>query len=409
MEVQIGRIKKDIDVIAGFTATPGKGVTRLTFSQEYEKAQSYIVEELRKIGAKVSIAVAGNARGRLEGSDKGKPAVMLGSHIDSVYRGGRFDGVVGVVSALEAARVIVEENIAHRHPIDVVFFPEEEGSRFRSILVGSRAWAGKLSLDELSQIKDEQGINYLQAMDQMKVTPEDENILIPEQVKAMLELHIEQSLVLESKGFTIGVVEAIAGIRQFLVTLNGVSNHAGATPMSLRFDALQGAAEIISAVEDIAIHRARKSTVATVGFLKCEPGQANVIPGRVQFTLDIRDRDSKSLEATVEKITRFIANTCRDRGLTYNLEPRSDTPPIILSKKMVHLIERVARKRKLRTLSMISGALHDSSIIAELTDVGMIFIPSKGGRSHCPEEFTDIGDIELGANILLEAAIELAT
>ncbi|UCD71914.1 MAG: Zn-dependent hydrolase [Syntrophobacterales bacterium] len=409
MQVQIGRIKKDIDAIGEFTATPGKGITRLTFSQEYEKARSYIVEELRKIDAKVSITVAGNLRGRLEGSDKGKPVVMLGSHIDSVYQGGRFDGVVGVVSALEAARVIVDNNIAHRYPIDVVVFPEEEGSRFGSILVGSRAWAGKLSLDELSRLKDEQGIDYLKAMKQMDITPEDENILIPEQVKAMLELHIEQSLVLESKSLKIGVVEAIAGIRQFSVTLNGVSNHAGATPMSLRFDALQGAAEIISAVEDIANQHARKSTVATVGFLKCEPGQANVIPGRVQFTLDIRDTDSGSLDETVEKITTLIANTCQNRGLTYNLEPRSDTPPVVLSEKMVHLIERIARKRKLGTLRMISGALHDSSILAELTDVGMIFIPSKRGRSHCPEEFTDIGDIELGANVLLETAIELAT
>ncbi len=409
MEVHIGRIERDIDALGEFTATPGKGITRLTFSREYEKARSYIGEELRKIGAKVSIAIAGNLRGRLEGSDRGKPSVMIGSHIDSVYQGGRFDGVVGVVSALEAARVIVEKNIAHRYPIDVAVFPEEEGSRFRSILVGSRAWAGKLSLDELSQLKDAQGITYLQAMDMMNVTPEEENILRPEQVKAMLELHIEQSLVLESKGLKIGVVEAIAGIRQFLVTLNGVSNHAGATPMSLRFDALQGAAEIISAVEDVAIKHPRKSTVATVGFLHCEPGQANVIPGRVQFTLDIRDTDSRSLDQTVGEITTLIANTCRDRGLTYNLEPRSDTPPVVLSKKMVHLIEGVARNRKIRTLRMISGALHDSSLLAELTDVGMIFIPSKGGRSHCPEEFTDMGDIELGANILLEAAVELAT
>lgn len=409
MEVQIGRVKKDIDAINEFNATPGKGITRLTFSQEYEKARSYIVEELRKIGAKVSITVAGNVRGRLEGSDKGKPAVMLGSHIDSVYQGGRFDGVVGVISALEAARVIVEKNIAHRYPIDVVVFAEEEGSRFGSILMGSRSWAGKLRLDERSQLKDRQGISYLKAMRQMNITPEDENILSPEQIKAMLELHIEQSVVLESKGLKIGVVEAIAGIRQFLVTINGVSNHAGATPMNLRFDALQGAAEIISAVEDIAIHQAGKNTVATVGFLKCEPGQANVIPGRVQFTLDIRDTDSSSLDATAGKIMTLIANTCQDRGLTCNLELRSNTPPVVLSKKMVHLIERVARKRKIQTLRMISGALHDSSVLAELTDVGMIFIPSKDGRSHCPEEFSDIEDINLGANVLLETAIELAT
>jgi allantoate deiminase len=409
MEVQSNRIRKDIEVINSFNATPERGVTRFTFSEPYMAARSYVVEELRRIGAKVSTTLAGNVRGRLEGGDKGRPAVMAGSHIDTVFQGGWFDGVAGVVSALEAARVIVENGIAHRHPIDVVIFAEEEGSRFQSVLMGSRAWAGKINLNDLAKFKDKDGVSYLDAMKRMKVIPDEESILKPEEIKAMLELHIEQSVVLESMGLQIGVVETIAGIKQFLVMINGVSNHAGGTPMGLRFDALQGVARIISAVEGIATHQVSKNTVATVGFLKCEPGQANVIPGRVQFTLDIRDTDSSFINRAVEKIMAVIAKTCEDRGLTYDITPRSDTPPVCLPKNIIQSIENVAKRKHVRTLRMMSGALHDSSIIAEITAAGMIFVPSRKGRSHCPEEFTDMKDIRLGTDILLETVIDLAS
>ena len=408
MGIRIDRINKDIETISSFTATPGEGMTRLTFSREYMAARSYIAQELMKIGARVSTRIAGNLRGRLEGSLRGSPAVMMGSHIDSVVHGGRFDGVAGVVSALEAARVIAEKGIAHRHPLDVVIFPEEEGSRFGSIMIGSRAWAGKLAVDELHRFRDKDGISYLEAMDQSGLVPDDQSILKPEEVKAMIEPHIEQSLVLESKGLQIGVVEGIAGAKQFLVTVHGVSNHAGATPMGLRFDALQGAVRIIAAAEEMAAREMGQNTVATVGFLRCEPGQTNVIPGRVQFSIDIRDPDPGLLDRAARRIKEIIENTCRNRKLTCEVQPRSDTPPILLSRNLTHLIEETARERGVKPLKMTSGALHDSSILAESMEVGMIFLPSKGGRSHCPEEFTDLKDIELEAEILLTTVLKLS-
>ena len=408
MEVQIKRIEKDIETINSFNATPERGITRLTFSKEYGEARSYIVDELKKIGAEVSTTSGGNLRGRLGGSEKGMPSVMMGSHIDSVVHGGRFDGVSGVVCALEAARVIKEKNIPHRHPIDVVVFAEEEGSRFGSVMIGSRAWVGKLSLEDLGRTKDKDGISYLEAMEQCGIVCEDLSALKAEQVKAMLELHIEQSVVLEKRGLQIGLVEGIAGIKQFNVTIHGVPNHAGGTPMSLRNDALQGAVRIIGATEDIA-REMGEPTVATVGLISCEPGQVNVIPGRVQFTLDIRDTGSKRLEEAVKKIMAVIERACQERGLTNEIKQRSDTPPVALSKKVVQLIENVARERKIEPLKMMSGALHDSSILAEITDVGMIFVPSKDGRSHSPEEFTDLKDIKVGADILLDAVVNLAS
>ncbi len=408
-EVQINRIRGDLETVNSYNSTPGQGITRFTFSEEYVAARSYIIEELRKIGAYVTNGIAGNLRGRLEGTEREGAAVMMGSHIDTVLHGGQFDGLAGVVAALEAARTVVEKRIQHRLPIDVVVFAEEEGSRFQSVMLGSRAWIGKLKADELGRIKDRDGVSYLEAMDQAKIVPDASSILTRENTEAMLEMHIEQSVVLERKGISVGVVEAIAGIKQFLVTIHGVSNHAGGTPMSLRHDALQGAARIISAVEEIAVHQVSNNTVATVGFVKCEPGQTNVIPGRVEFTLDIRDTESKFIDMAVNRVKEVISATCGERGMTYEIRPGSDTPPAVLSRNIVGLIEEIARKKQVETLRMMSGALHDSSILSEVTEVGMIFVPSKQGRSHCPEEHTNLEHIKLGADILMESAIELAS
>ena len=408
MGIKIERIARDLDIINSFKATSGKGITRFTFSEPYMQARAYISEELRKTGARVSTAVAGNLYGRLEGSTRGNPSVMTGSHIDSVLQGGRFDGTAGVVAGMEVARVFVEEKIPHRHPIDVVVFAEEEGSRFGSVMIGSRAWIGKLPLDDLHRLRDADGITYAAAMEKAGLAADDERLLRPGMIKSMIELHIEQSLVLENKGLPIGVVEGINGIKQFVVTVDGVPNHAGATPMGLRHDALQGAVRAIAAVEDIATRDIGEHTVGTVGMLTCEPGQANVIPGRVQFSLDIRDLDSDRIDRAAQRMISVIQTICRARGLTFDIKSRSDTPPVRLSKELVRLIEETAQEKQIKVLRMPSGALHDSSILPEVTEVGMIFVPSKNGRSHCPEEETDLEDIRTGAELLLGAMIKLA-
>ena len=409
MGIQIDRIARDLDIINSFTATPGRGITRFSFSEPYMQARAYVSEELKKMGARVSTMTGGNLCGRLEGSIRGNPPVMTGSHLDSVLHGGRFDGTAGVVAGLEVARVMAEEKTPHRHPIDVVVFAEEEGSRFGSVMIGSRAWIGRLTSDDLHRVKDSDGISYAAAMENAGLHPGDESLLKPGMVKAMIELHIEQSLVLESKGLSIGVVEGINGIKQFLVTLTGVSNHAGATPMGLRHDALQGAVRAIAVVEEIARREMGGQTVATVGMLTCEPGQANVIPGRVQFTVDVRDLDSERIDQAAQRILSVIQAICQARGLAFDIKPRSDTPPVRLSKELVRLIEETAQQKQVHTLRMASGALHDSSILPEVTEVGMIFVPSKAGRSHCPEEETDLVDIGTGAELLLGAVAKLAS
>jgi len=406
MKVNPKRIQNDIKEINKHNSTPDHGISRLTFTEEYMGAMNYIFKELEKIGAQITIMRGGNIKARLEGSVKDAPSVMIGSHIDSVFQGGMFDGVVGTVTSLEVLRTISEKNIPHKNPIDFVIFAEEDGSRFSSVLLGSRIWAGKVKDEDLPNIIDKDGISYFEALNKSGLIPNDKSILDGKKIKAMIEPHIEQSLVLESKGLSIGIVETIAGIKQLEVVIEGVSNHAGATPMNLRNDALCGAAEIILNVERLASDNG--TSVATVGLLEVNPGKNNIIPGRVRFTLDIRDKDDVILNEVTERILNSINPICKNRGLTYTIKQVSYTKPVLLSRRVVEVIEKAAKNQDINTLKMVSGAVHDSSVIAELTDTGMIFVPSKKGRSHCPEEHSDLKDIEIAANILLEAVIELS-
>lgn len=406
MRVNPKRIEKDIEEINKFNSTPNLGTTRSTFTKEYIGAIRYIIRELEQIGADIQTMKGGNLRARFHGSEKDAPSVMIGSHVDSVFQGGMFDGVVGTVAALEVVRIISENNIPHKNPIDFVVFAEEDGSRFSSVLLGSRIWSGKFKDEDLKMITDKDGTSYLDAMKKSGLTPNDEKLLDGTKIKAMIEPHIEQSLVLESKGIPIGIVEVIAGIKQLEVTIEGISNHAGATPMNLRNDALCGAAEIILNAERIASENG--TSVATVGLVETLPGKTNIIPGKIKMTLDIRDKNDVVLNEIADKIIKSIETACNSRKLKYNIKHASYTKPVLLSKKIAKIIEIAAKNQGIETLRMVSGAVHDSSVVAELTDAGMIFVPSKNGRSHCPEEYTDIKYIEIAANILLESVIELS-
>ncbi len=406
MKVNVKRIERDIHEINRFNLTPNFGITRSTFTEEYKGAINYILKQLEKLGADIQIVRGGNIRARFEGTDNNAPSVMIGSHIDSVFQGGMYDGVVGTVTSLEVVRTISENKIVHKNPIDFIIFAEEDGSRFSSVLLGSRIWAGKVNEGDLSMILDKDGISYLEAMNKSGLMPTNNKSLEDNKIKAMIEPHIEQSLVLESKGIPIGIVEVIAGIKQLEITLEGVSNHAGATPMNLRKDPLCAAAEIILNAERIASENG--TSVATVGLVETIPGKTNTIPGKVRMTLDIRDKDDVTLNEITNKILKSIEVIANNRKIKLTIKQASYTKPVILSEKVVQVLEDAAKNQGIETMRMISGAVHDASIIAEFTDVGMIFVPSKNGRSHCPEEYTEIKEIEIAANILLESVIELS-
>jgi allantoate deiminase len=407
MTIRINRIQSDIEAINAFNATPGQGITRPTFSPAYQGAVTYVVEELTGIGAEVSICRAGNIRGRLHGSEPEAAAVMMGSHLDTVAHGGQFDGVVGVVTALESARAIVEGQVNHRLPVDVVIFTEEEGSRFGRGLLGSSAWTGQLDPTQLAAIYDARGISFSMAMSQAGLEVDDASQLKAGDVKAMLEVHIEQGAVLEKRGSRIGLVEAIAGIRQLDIAIDGTADHAGATPMADRSDPLQAAAGIILAIDQIA-RDSGPHTVATVGCISCEPAQVNVIPGRVRFSVDVRDSKLKLLESAVAEIIQLTETVCNEKGLNFKIDQLSEAEPVTLSKDIIDSLEKITRAKDVEPHRMISGAGHDTALLAGLAEAGMIFVPSRDGLSHCAQEYTRLEDIALACEILLATVNELA-
>jgi hydantoinase/carbamoylase family amidase len=235
----------------------------------------------------------------------------------------------------------------------------------------------------------------------------DFSTLNPDSLKAMLELHIEQGSVLESRSASIGIVEAIVGVKQMIVTIEGSADHAGTTPMNLRRDAMQGAARIIAAVETVG-RQEGEGGVATVGQIFCEPGQANVIPGLVRFSVDVRHSDESRLKAMAAGVSYVAENLAKARDLRCHIEVKAEAEPVMMSPEICDLIEKVAREKGVEPVRMASGAGHDTGILAKISDAGMIFVPSQAGRSHCAEEFTKVEDIALGAEILLETVLELA-
>lgn len=410
LETNLGRIEAAISKLSQFNATPGKGCTRFSYSQEDSQAKEYLLKEFYELGLEVTVDAVGNIRARLEGEDQHGPTVATGSHIDTVLHGGNYDGVVGVVGALEAVRVIVENKISVKSPIEIIVFVEEEGSNFGMTTVGSKAMIGKYTLEDLKNLKSGRGVSLYQTAVNCGLNPDTlgELTIKPGEIKAMIELHIEQGGQLESAGVSIGIVEVIAGIKVVDVKFEGVSNHAGATQMHLRKDPLVSAAKMIIAVEDIAKNQSLPSTVGTVGRVVCFPNVANVIPGKVTCTLDIRDVNPDGIGMAYAKIEKAVRQIAEEDGLNVQVEVVGEVVPIWLSEKVSAVIEGIAAQRKIDYLRLNSGAIHDACLLANITEVGMIFIPSIKGRSHVPEERTDINDIKLGCDLLLEAIVKLA-
>jgi allantoate deiminase len=406
LAVTIDRLWQDIETLATFS-TGGEGVNRLTFSAEDRAARAYLRAQMVAAGLEVVEIPPGVMLGRLSPPSSSGPAVMSGSHIDAVPAAGRFDGIVGVVGALEVGRVLAEQRVALKHPYEVVIYPEEEGSRFGAVLTGSKAWVGELSPQQLATMVDRQGTSYLLAMEScgFKAADLEQHRFDPRRAKALLELHIEQSVVLEECGVQIGVVTTITGIRGFEVTLKGVANHAGATPMGRRRDALAGAAEIILMLERLA-PTLGPHTVCTVGDICCSPGARNVIPSEVRFSIDFRDIEG--LDAKWERVVPQIRAIASTRHLAMELRALAASEPVALSPTIQDMLEAVCHRRGLSCRRMPSGAVHDAQVMARLVDTGMIFIPSRGGRSHCPEEYSEPEQVEQGVNVLLEAVLTLA-
>ncbi|KJS87537.1 MAG: N-carbamoyl-L-amino acid hydrolase [Peptococcaceae bacterium BICA1-8] len=410
MEINISRVKRDIEKIAEFNATPGQGCTRFSYSPEDSKARNYLIEEINRLGLTTSIDGVGNIRARLEGSMKDAPAVLIGSHIDTVLHGGIFDGVLGVVGSLEVIRVFKENNIKNDIPIELIIFVEEEGSNFGSTMAGSKVLTGKYGIDEIKSIKNSMGLSMYEVAKEVGFDPDSSQkyLIKTGDIMAMIELHIEQSVVLESEKKPIGIVEAIAGIKWFEIEIRGVPNHAGATPMVMRNDALVGASEVITTINS-KTRTAYPSTVATVGKIICHPNVPNVIPGKINFTLDVRDTNPEGIRIILNEVEKKLNEISKKFNLSTSMKLLGESNPIILSNELVNLIEETAIEKGLPYKKMNSGAGHDACLFGGITNVGMIFVPSIGGRSHVPEELTSYEDIKAGCELLLNVVYKLTS
>lgn len=409
MKTNLQRIKNDMEIINNFNSTPKKGITRLSYSKEDKKARNYLIEEMNKLNLDLKFDGVGNIRAKYAGTDPDLPIVMTGSHIDTVVNGGRFDGLLGVVSGLEVLRTLSENNIKTKHSIELVIFSEEEGTNFGSTMVGSKYMVGKYNLKDLKKLKNDQGNSLYEVAKKCGFTPDqDKSKISSKDLKAMLELHIEQGEVLESENKNIGIVKAIAGMKSLSIEVGGVSNHAGSTPMNLRKDPMVGAAELILKIKELAEKEALPTTVGTVGKIYSYPNVSNVIPNKVEFSLDVRDVKKKGIELLLKKLYKEIDKVKNRLNLETNITIIGESDPIKLSEEIINIIEKAAVDRKISYKKMNSGAVHDSCMLSSITDVGMIFIPSIKGRSHCPEELSRYEDIKLGSDILLDTILKLA-
>ena len=403
MPIRVDRLRRDVETIAVFTATPGEGASRPTFSPEWRAARDYVAEELRGCGCEVRVDAAGNLHARPAALGWDEPAWLSGSHLDTVPRGGDFDGVVGVVVPLELLRVAHDDGI-DALPLELVVFAEEEGTTFGLGMLGSHAWAGTLPLETLAAVRNADGRSYLEAGEPHGVRPTAiaAERLRPEALLGFLEVHIEQGPALWKNGGAIAIVDAVAGRRQYRARLEGRANHAGSTAMADRHDALAGAAELVLGLEALATELSPR-TVITVGQIACRPNAINVIPGEVVLSIDFRDPDNAVLHDGDRRIRELLASIAGRRRLSHSLENTETLAAEALDPALCDRVREAALRAGVGPLPpAVSGALHDAAILAPHIPTAMIFVASRGGVSHNPDELSRFEDIAAAADVLWE-------
>jgi len=397
------RLQQRIVELAKFGANPGGGVSRIAFSAADIAGREYIKGLMQQAGLQVRFDTAGNIIGRRDGTDPKFPVIMTGSHIDSVPGGGNYDGDVGVLGAIEVAQLLHEHGVRMRHPLEIVSFTDEEGGLIGSLAMTGRLEGGALDVVSHSGKSIREGILAIGG-DPQRLVQARRN---PGELKAFVELHIEQGAVLDESGVDIGVVEGIVGIRWWDVTVDGVANHAGTTPMDRRRDALVSAAELALAVHRVATALPGRQ-VATVGRIRAEPGAPNVIPGSVVMSLEIRDLASEKIQQVYDAIRAEAEKIAMARQTPIGfkeLDVASEPAPT--DERMRRIIAAAAASLGLTHRLMPSGAGHDAQDMTHLAPTGMIFVPSVGGISHSPQEYTPPDDIANGVNVLLRTVLAI--
>jgi ureidoglycolate amidohydrolase len=396
--------------LAGFNDDPDAGgITREVYTPTYAAALDRVAEWMRAAGLDVRLDAVGNLFGRWPGTDPDAPIVLTGSHVDTTLNAGRYDGVLGVLGAIDAVHALRAAGTAPRRSIEVVAWAGEE-PRFGTGCVGSRAAAGELARADLDRLRDRDGVSMAEALRAAGFEPDRlaEARIDPATIHALVELHIEQGAVLERGGEAIGVVTAIAAPHDFRVALRGAATHAGATPMDLRRDALAGAAEAMLVIERLAQQSPSGTTVGTVGVVRVRPGAINVVPGEVELDVDVRDSDLAAREQVVSSILTAAEAIAGRRGLEVDVAPIVEDAPVACDAAVVEAAEASCRELDLAHRRMASGAYHDAMIMGRHVPIGMVFVPSVGGISHHPDEYTAPEDLDRGVRVLAGTLARLA-
>ncbi len=404
LRIDAGRLQSRIDALGAIGAIEGGGVCRLALSDADRLGRERVVGWMRELGLSVSIDGIGNVVAVRAGQEAGPP-VMMGSHIDTVRTGGRYDGNLGVLAGLEVMQTLNDAGVVTRRPLAVAFFTNEEGARFNPDMMGSLVYVGGLPLDTALRTVGIDGETVGDCL--RKVSYGGTAPVGHPQVHAYVELHVEQGPVLDIEGITIGAVEGVQGISWTEFTVAGVSNHAGTTPMRLRHDAGYVACAIANEARKIA-RELGGDQVATVGAINLSPNLVNVIANQAVLTVDLRNTDEILLQEAERQLHAFAAAVAQAEGVTLTHRTLARFEPVAFDPAVVALVEATARSLGHSVRRMPSGAGHDAQMLARVCPAGMIFVPSVGGISHNVKEFTALPDIEAGANVLLQTVLRLA-
>jgi N-carbamoyl-L-amino-acid hydrolase len=400
------RLAADLAALERFTRAD-RPYTRRAFSDEDRAARAWLAEQMTAAGLAVTTDAAANVIGRRAGRGGGPP-LALGSHLDTVEEGGRFDGIAGVLAGLEVARCLQSAGAGLRRPLEVVNFTCEEPSDFGLSTIGSRAMSGKLGAAAAAGLRDARGRTLAEAIDSVggAAARLDEARRPPGAIAGYLELHIEQSASLDRAGVPVGVVTAIAAPSRFRLTVRGRQDHAGGTAMDVRRDALAAAAELVLAVERLA-REAGRGMVGTVGQLEVRPGMVNIVPGEVRLLADFRGIDREAIAQTLGAFAAATAEVAARRGVRVDVEPIIRETPLLIEPAMLAHGAAAAEAVGVDYRRLVSGASHDANHVAGLGPVGLLFVACRDGRSHCPEEWAEPAHLAAGARVLLEWVLRL--
>lgn len=403
LRIDLDRLLHRIHALGELGALPGGGVCRLALSDEDRLGRDRVRAWMDELGLEVSIDPIGNVVGLWRGTEDG-PAVMVGSHIDTVRTGGLYDGNLGVLAGLEVIEALQEAGVRPRRSIAVAFFTNEEGSRFAPDMMGSLVFVGGMSVEQARATVGIEGATVGAELDRIGYAGRDAR---PE-VHAYVELHVEQGPVLEREGVRVGVVQGVQGISWTEFTVRGVSNHAGTTPLALRHDAGLVAGSMVPFVRALA-RELGGDQIATVGRLRLRPDLVNVIPNEAVFTVDLRNTDEAALQQAEARVHAEVEALARAEGCTVEHRRLARFEPVAFDRALVDRVEAAAQGLGLSTRRMPSGAGHDAQMLARICPAAMIFVPSVGGISHNVREHTEPADLEAGANVLLQVVLGLAS